>query len=460
MRRLTPATIVHPPVASAVLELAPPSPLPRIRKPLIAGAVVMTVFVVGFGVWSAFAPLQSAALASGTIAVESYRKTIQHLEGGIIAQILVKDGDYVSEGQPLIRLDDTKARTTYTSVEGQLWDATARQARLIAERDGSESITFPPSLLAKAGQDGAAAQIVAGQQTIFAARRTLLESKVSAIRERIQQSQEEIRGFNAQDAAAQTRLGLIAQELIDVKKLLALGLERKARLLQLQRDQAEIQGNRGQLAAQIARAQQTMAEANVNILTVQNDSANEVALQLRETEQKVHELQEQLQAAADVLSRIEVRAPEAGVVTDLRIHTPGGVVKPGDALLDLVPKADRLIVRVRVRPEDSDVVRAGLPALVRLLPYKQRRTPPVLGKVVYVSADHLVDDRPESGQAAGQPYYLAKVELDESALAKMPGIQLVPGMPAEVMIKTGKTTVALYALAPILDSFNRAFIEK
>jgi HlyD family secretion protein len=255
-------------------------------------------------------------------------------------------------------------------------------------------------------------------------------------------------------------LGLVAQELVDVKKLLALGLERKTRLLQLQRDQAEIQGNRGQLAAQIARAQQTVAEAEVNILTLQNDHASEVAQQLRETEQKVHELQEQLQAAADVLSRIDVRAPVAGVVTDLRVHTPGGVVKPGDPLLDLVPKADRLIVKARVRPEDSDVVHAGLPALVRLLPYKQRRTPPVPGSVVYVSADHLVDDRPEAGQAAGQPYYLVKIEIDQKALARMPGIELIPGMPTEVMIKTGKTTVALYALAPILDSFERAFIEK
>ena len=230
--------------------------------------------------------------------------------------------------------------------------------------------------------------------------------------------------------------------------------------MQLERDQAEIQGNRGQLAAQIARAQQTIAEAEVNILTLQHNSANEGAQQLSETEQKVHELREQLQAAADVLARIEVRAPEAGTVTDLKVHTPGGVVKPGDPLLDLVPKADRMIIKARVRPEDSDTVRAGLPALVRLLPYKQRRTPPVEGTVVYVSADRLVDDHPEAGQPAGQPYYLAKIEINEGALEKVPGIELIPGMPAEVMIKTGKTTVALYALAPILDSFDRAFIEK
>lgn len=446
--------------ASDLLEEAPASPLSRIRAPLFAGAAVMAVFVVGFGLWASFAPLQSAAVASGVVAVESYRKTVQHLEGGIIDQILVKDGDYVTEGQPLMRLDGTRARTTYAAVQGQLWDATAREARLMAERDGKDSITFPAPLLTSAAQDSTASQVIAGQQTIFAARRTLLDSKIAAIRERIQQSKEEIKGFSAQDAAAQTKLNLIAVEIADSRKLLASGLERKSHLLQLERDQAEMRGNRGQLSAQIARSQQTMAEAEVNILTLQHDSASEVAQQLRETEEKVHELREQLQAAADVMSRIEVRAPEAGVVTDLRVHTPGGVVKPGDPLLDLVPKADRMIIKARVRPEDSDSVRVGLPASVRLLPYKQRRTPPVEGTVVYLSADRLIDDRPEQGQPVGQPYYLAKIEVAEAALQKLPEVQLVPGMPAEVMIKTGKTTVALYALAPLLDCFDRAFREK
>ena len=446
--------------ASSLLEEAPASPMPRIHAPLVAGAAVMAVFVVGFGLWSSFAPLQSAAVASGVVAVESYRKTVQHLEGGIIEQILVKDGDYVTEGQPLVRLDDTRARTSYAAVEGQLWDATAREARLMAERDGKEAITFPPQLLDRANKDATASQVIAGQQTIFAARHTLLESKIAAIRQRIQESKEEIKGLTAQDTAAQTRLNLVAVEISDSRKLLASGLDRKSHLLQLQRDQAEIQGNRGQLSAQIARAQQTIAEAEVDILTLQHDSAAEVAQQLRETEEKVHELREQLQAAADVLSRIEVRAPEAGVVTDLRVHTPGGVVKPGDPLLDLVPKADRMIVKARVRPEDSDSVRVGLPALVRLLPYKQRRTPPVEGTVAYLSADRLVDDRPEAGQPMGQPYYLAKIEIDAAALKKLPEVQLVPGMPAEVMIETGKTTVALYTLSPILDSFDRAFREK
>ncbi len=454
-----PSAVAHP-ISSSVIEEVPATPLPRIKRLLIAGAAVATTFVGGFGIWSVFAPLESAAMASGVVEVESYRKTVQHLEGGIIAQILVKDGDHVSEGQTLVRLDDTKVQATYAAIDGQFSDALARQARLLAERDGLDVPALPQALLARAAGDPAIAQIIDGQRTIFAARRKLLDSKIAAIRERIQQSNEEIRGLRSQDTAVQTRLGLIRSEIDDVRQLLDKGLERKPRLLQLERDRAELEGNRGQLSAQVARAQQTIAESEINILTLKHDNANDVAQQLRDTEAKAHELQEQLRAAADVLARSEVRAPEDGVVTDLRVHTPGGVVKPGDPLLDLVPKADRLIIKARVRPEDTDLVRAGLSASVRLLPYKQRRTPPLEGKVTYVSADRLVDERPEAGQPPNQPYFMAKVEVDQAALREMPDIELIPGMPAEVMIKTGKTTVAIYALSPILDSFHHAFREK
>lgn len=443
-----------------IIEHAPQTPYPRVRKLLIAGTAVVGFFVVGLGTWSVLAPLQSAAIAPAVVEVETHRKTVQHLEGGIIASILVKDGDLVTAGQPLVRLDDTKARTAFATVQSQLYDAYARRARLLAERDGLDTINFPETLRAAAEHDSAVAQIVAGQQTIFKARRTLLESKVAAIGERIRQSTEEIRGLQAQDQAAGKRLALVGEELQDVRQLLQKGLERKTRLLQLERDQADAAGNRGQLAAQIARAQQVIAESQINIITLKNDHANEVAQQLRETEEKVSQLEEQRQEAADVLDRVEVRAPEEGIVTNLRVHTPGGVVKPGDPLLDLVPKVDRLVVNARVRPEDMDLVRPGLPALVRLLPYKQRRTPPLAGTVVTVSPDRLIDERPQGYDAPGQPYFLAKVEISDKALKELPDVKLIPGMPAEVMIETGQTTVALYALAPILDSFNRAFREK
>jgi HlyD family secretion protein len=420
----------------------------------------MTVFLGGFGSWSALAPLQSAAIAPGVVAVETYRKTVQHFEGGIVAQILVKDGDYVTEGQPLVRLDDTKARTVHSAVEGQLWDAYARQARLVAERDSLDAISFPEPLEAHAQTDPAVARVLAGQRAIRDARRTLLDSKISAIRQRIQQANDQIQGLRAQDSAAQKKLAIIREELGGVRQLFDKGLERKSRLLQLEREQEDITGNRGELAARVAQAQATISESEVNILTLRSDSANEVAQQLRETEEKIHGFEEQLNAASDVLQRVDVRAPEAGIVTDLRIHTPGGVVKPGDALLDLVPQADKMVIQAHVRPEDMDLVRPGLSALVQLLAYKQRRTPPLDGKVIYVSADRLTDERTPAGMVPGQPYFLAKIAIDEDAIARLPDVGLVPGMPAETMIKTGQTTVALYALAPILDSFHKAFREK
>jgi membrane fusion protein, type I secretion system len=436
------------------LPPVPASPLVRTRALVLAGSALIAVFVVGFGTWSVMAPLESAAVAMGAVVSESSRKTVQHLEGGIISAILVHDGDEVAAGQTLIRLDDTKARTTLLALRGQLWDAKAREARLIAERDHAATIDFPADLVAQQSEPAVAAAL-AGQQKIFDARRSLVESKTAAIRERINQVHEEINGHQAEVAALETRVKLLQEEVGGVRQLVAGGLERKSRLLQLERDLADADGKRGDTLAQIARAKQTIAEAEIDILSLQNDRQKDVADELRETQKKGHELAEQVQAAADVLARDDVRAPENGIITDLRVHTPGGVVTPGEALLDLVPEADRLVVEVQVRPEDIDRVHEGLPAQVRLLPYKQRRTPMLNATVTYVSADHMVDKRTE------RPYYTAKLRIDEKELAALGNeVKMVPGMPSEAMIQTGETTVAAYALAPILDSFHRAFREK
>jgi HlyD family secretion protein len=429
----------------------PPTPFARTRGLIVAGTACVMVFVIGAGGWSAMAPLESAAMAPGTVEVESSRKTVQHLEGGIIGEILVKDGDAVVEGQTLIRLDDTKARTTLAALQGQIWDALAREARLLAERDGDDRIAVPAALAES--RDPAALLVVAGQQKIFETRRTLFASKSELIRQRILQVKEEIVGLRAQEAASKKRIALAQEEMIGLRQLVEKGLERKPRMLQLDRDIAEMEGKRGETVASVARAQQSIAESEVNILNLKNDTANEVANDLRDTQKKIHELSEQIQAARDVLARIAVKAPQSGLVTDLKVHTPGGVIQQGEPLLDIVPQADRLIVTAQVKPEDINVVHAGLPAHVRFTPYKQRRTPPIEANVTYVSADRLIDKK------TGQPYYAAKLRVDEAMLAEH-NVELVAGMPGEVMIKTGETTYALYALSPVLDSFNRAFREK
>ena len=438
--------------APVVIDVVPANPLPTVRGLAIAGCAAVALFVGGFGVWAAYAPLESAAMGPGVIEAASNRKTIQHLEGGIVGQILVKDGDEVAAGQTLIRLDDTKARTTRAALQGQFWDALAREARLLAERDAGAEVVWPARLVA-AGDD--AGPIMAGQKKIFDTRRMLVKSKTDLINQRIAQVNEEVIGLKAQEAASRKRLTFIAEEMKGVNELLAKGLERKPRALQLSREQAEIDGRRGELAAQIAKAQQTIAESQVQILNLQNDIASEVAKELRETQQRIHELGEQIEAASAVLARVEVKAPEAGTITDLKVKTPGGVIQAGEPLMDLVPKQDQLIVTVEVRPEDINVVHPGLPAQVHLIPYKSRRVPPIEGEVTYVSADRLVDKK------TGRPYYAAKVKLNEEKLAELAGeVMLVPGMPGDVMIRTGQSTVAMYALSPILDSFHRAAREK
>ncbi len=445
---MTTITVIadHPP--------APPTPLARMRELVLAGTALVGIFVIGAGTWAAFAPLESAAIAPGTVAPASHRKTVQHLEGGIIAAILVHDGEEVRAGQTLIRLDDTKARTTLAALTGQLWDARAREARLEAERDGLAAIEVPADLLAKRG-DPTVAAAIAGQQKIFETRHSLQDSKIAAIRERISEVHEEIAGHQAELDALEKRSALLQDEIGSVQMLVGKGLERRPRLLALQRDLADVEGKRGDTVAQIARAKQTIAESEVDILSLRNDRQKEEADDLRETQTKRQQLQEQVQAAADVLARTEVKAPENGTVTDLRVHTDGGVIGNGEALLDLVPEADRLVVEAEVRPEDIDRVHEGLSAQVRLLPYKERRTPPLDATVIYVSADRLVDKR------TNQPYYAAKLRVDEKELAALGGeVKMVPGMPSQAMIKTGETTVAAYALSPILDSFHRAFSEK
>ncbi|HYD31306.1 MAG TPA: HlyD family type I secretion periplasmic adaptor subunit, partial [Azospirillaceae bacterium] len=251
--------------------------------------------------------------------------------------------------------------------------------------------------------------------------------------------------------ALDTRIAIIQEQIDAIAPLVRQGLERRPRILALQETMAEMDGERAETRAHIARARQTIAESEVSLLAQENDWRNGVAQDLARVQQVVHDLQERLRAAADVLDRTEVRAPEAGVVNDLRVHTVGGVVAPGEALLDLVPKEDRLLVEVQVRPEDIDNLHVGLAAEVSLLPFNHRRVPPVAGQVIYVSADRLSD------RATGQPYYVARIRLDEDSLKAAGNLELVPGMPGDAQIHTGETTVALYALSPLLDNFHKAF---
>lgn len=442
-------------VANSAVGNPPPSasPFRRIRALAASAFAVVGVFVIGFGAWAAYAPLESAAVAGGAIEAESSRKTIQHLEGGIVARILVSDGDEVAIGQPLVILDDTKARAIVQMLQVQLWDAMALEARLVAERDDRRTIAFPKEVTAAARQGQAAADIVAGQLKIFDTRRRLQASRIAIMQQRKTQTEQEIVGLRFEAKAAATRAMIIEREVADVAPLVANQLQTRGRLRQLEREQAEMEGRIGETMAQISRAEQSIGETHATILKLESDNQTEIAQALRDTQAQILQLIERLQAASDVLARTLIRAPQAGTITDLRIHTTGGVIAAGEPLLDLVPSHDRLVVRAQVKPEDIDLVRSGLPARVRLLSYRHRRVPPVDGIVTYVSADRLVDTETKRG------YYTARIRITEASLSAVPDVEIMAGMPVEVLIRTGQFTVAHYALRPVLDSFDRAFRE-
>jgi HlyD family type I secretion membrane fusion protein len=426
---------------------------PRIGAPLAAGAFLLIAFFAGFGGWAALAPLSSATVAEGVIRVETHRKTVQHLEGGIVREILINEGDKVTAGQVLMRLDKTQSGTTVSVLQDQQDALLALQARLEAERDGLDAIQFPPELSARQS-DPKVATVVGGQQKIFDTRRQSLRAQLGILSQRVEQLGSEIAGHKAQLVSANEQIQLTQEEIATVTDLLNRGLERKPRLLALQRQQSYLEGSRGEQLGAIAKAQQEIGEAKLQSADLLDKRSSEIALELRDTQSRLLEIRQKLGAAVDVDNRMEVVAPVSGQVVDLKVHTLGGVVRPGDALLDIVPQSDELVVEARVRPVDIDAVHAGQSAQVALTAYKQRTTPRLDGRLATVSADALID---ESRHIS---YYSAEIHIDSSELAKLNGVQLYPGMPAEVMIVTGERTLLQYFIQPVIDSFHRAFREE
>ncbi len=425
---------------------------PPVRRPILIAIIVILVFFCGIGAWAALAPLDSAAIAPGKVTVASNRKTVQHLEGGIIRELLVKEGDAIEEGQVIIRLDDTQTRATLELLRGRQDTLLAREARLIAERDGADSIGFPPALLSRQ-ENPAVAKLLAGEQAVFKARRRAIQGRIDIFRKRIVQLGKEIASLEAQVDAEGKQLELVADEHDSVETLVSKGLMDKTRLLALKRAAARLEGSRGEHQGLIAKAEQRIGETELQIIDLENSSLNEAVSALREVQSQLVESGQRLRAAEDILARTEIRAPQAGVVVGLNVHTETGVIAPGQRLLDILPKDDALVIEAEVDPNDIDVVRVGLSAQVRLTAFKQRNTPPLEGEVTRVSADSFTHDR------TGATYFLARITIHPIERDKLDGGELYPGMPAEVMIVTGKQTAFEYFLTPVTDSFRRAFRE-
>jgi HlyD family secretion protein/epimerase transport system membrane fusion protein len=424
-----------------------------LRGPVLIGTLVVLLFFAGLGGWAATAPLASAAIASGVISPDGNRRTVQHLEGGIIRDILVREGDRVEAGDPLIVLSDAQPQASHQLLMSQYRMLAATRARLRAEQLGRPAVAFPDWLQAER-DDPDVRTLLATQAELFQTRRQTLSGRVDILRQRIAQLSEEITGLEAEIASQDTQLGLIDEEIGDVSGLVAQGLERRPRLLGLQRQRAEIEGALAQNRAAIARAEQSIGEAEIQILSLRAQRADEVAAEINDVQTELLTLEERIAASEDVLQRLAVIAPVGGTVMGMRFHSTGGVVGPGEPILDIVPLGEDLLVDARVSPLDIDVVHPGLTAQVHLSAYPQRNLPRIEGTVRQVSADSFEDE------ATGQNYYLARVEVDRERLATLDrDIELLPGMPAEVMIYTGERTVLDYLADPVIRTVRRSMRE-
>jgi HlyD family type I secretion membrane fusion protein len=423
------------------------------RATIVTGFACIALCFGGFGAWAAIAPLASAVIAPAAVTVDSKRKKVQHLEGGIVKELLVRDGDMVEAGQVLIRLDETRALASLSIVRAALDAARAVEARLNAEQNGADAPLFPIELMAREGEP-AVGDTLRGQRLLFEARRVARFGQAEILAQRVTQLDEQIVGLKAQQVAKEKQIVLIADELGGLKQLFKDGHATKPRILALERESAKIHGERGELISEIARAKTAIGEAKLQIIQIDRTFREEVVAALREAQDKIVDLSERVASAAHVVDHIDIRAPVGGIVVGLDIHTVGGVIKPGDTLLEIVPQRDRLIVEGRIRPTDVDNVAVGLESTVNFTAFKQRTLPTIFGRVAYVSADSLTDPK------TGEIYYTAKIDVDDSELAKLGDRELLPGMPAQVMIRTGERTALRYLVQPVLDSMDRAWREE
>lgn len=422
----------------------------------VAGFALMAAMVVGFGGWAATTELAGAVIAPGVLVVESSVKKVQHPTGGVVGEILVKEGNPVTAGQIVMRLDDTVTRSTLGVVRSQLDEALAREARLLAEREGSASVEMPEELLARRGEK-AVNSAVQGELRLFDSRRTGRDGQRSQLHERIGQSKEEIVGLSALQHAKEREIGHIDDELVGIEDLYKKQLVPLSRLKMLQRDKARLEGERGQYIAEIARARGKISETELQILQLDQDFQTEVLKDLRDTQGKIAELKERLTAAEDQLKRIDIRAPQTGLVHQLSVHTVGGVIANGETVMQIVPATDTLVVDARVSPSDIDQVVVGAAAHVRIQAGNQRTTPDLNATVTRVSAD-LAKDPP--GAQPTPPYYQVRLTIPPEEIRKLEDLKLVPGMTVEAFIQTYARTPLEYLMKPLHDQIARTFRER
>lgn len=426
---------------------------PSLRIPVISGFAVFAMFIGAFAGWSMFADLNSAVVADGTVVVDSHRKNVQHLEGGILRKLHVREGDVVKAGQLLAELDNTQAAATLGQATSQHWSVKAKLARLRAEQGSKRSITFPGDMIERQSDKFVSGAMTA-QQRLFQARWRASDGRVAILKKQIEQLGNQIAAEKALRESAVVQRQYTETELKNVQQLYKKGFERLPRVLALQREVADLRGRENNAQSNVARLDQAIASAKLEIAASRDARQAEVAQALEEVLALDARLSDRTRAAQDVKDRNAIFAPQAGTVVDLKVFTTGGVVGPGQSLMQIVPSNDSLVVEAKVKPEDIDIVRHGLQAMVRLTAYNRNSAPPVEGRVIHVSADQFVDPR------NGEAYFTSRVKVDAEKLAALDGVKLQPGMPAEVMIVTGERRAYEYFISPFTERMHRAFREE
>ncbi len=427
-----------------------PNPDRSLRRHLLAGLTTLLVLGGGMGGWAATTDIASAVVATGLVVVDSHVKKVQHPTGGVVGEIRVREGDRVKAGDVVVRLDETVTRANLAVITKGLDELEARRGRLEAERDGLDRVRVRPDLVARADEPEIR-DLVSGEERLFGLRREARAGLKGQLRQRVEQLREQIGGQDLQARAKGDEIRLIQEELKGVESLYAKNLVPLNRVTALKREETRLKGEQGQLISGVAQAKGKISETELQILQIDQDLRSEVAKELREIGAKSSELAEKRIAAEDQLRRIDIRAPQDGVVHQLAVHTVGGVISPADALMLVVPQADDMAIEVRVAPQDIDQIRIGQDAVLRLSAFNQRTTPEITGRVSRVAADLVQDPK------TGVSYYTARVATSPDELARLDGLTLVPGMPVEAFIQTGERTALSYLAKPLSDQMSRAF---
>jgi HlyD family secretion protein len=424
-----------------------------LRRTLIGGTAVTCLLVFGLGGWAATTELSGAVIAPGSLVVDSDVKKVQHPTGGVVGELRVRNGSEVRAGDILVRLDETVTRANLAVITKGMDELTARQARLKAEQDGRERVSFPGELIARRAEPEIAGLL--GEETrLFELRRAARQGQRAQLEERIAQLHEQIQGMVDQVASKRREIDLISRELKGVRELWSKNLIPIQRLTALERDAARLEGERGSLVSSIAQTKGKITETELQILQIDQDLRTEVGKELAEIRGKLAESVEKKVAAEDQLKRIDIRAPQGGVVHQMAVHTVGGVITPnGEPLMLIVPKADALTVEAKIAPQDIDQVRVGQKAVLRFSAFNQRTTPELTGAVSLVSADITKDEK------TGNSFYTVRIGLTAAEIARLNGLTLVPGMPVESFIQTGERTVMSYLTKPLADQLTKAWRE-